>query len=148
MLTTFAYLTLALGFLLSIYGLIAVIWGLVNKSVPWIESARLALLIIFPLVTVSLIVLILMLLNNRFDVTYVYSVTSRDMPAYLKLTALWGGQSGSLLFWSWLLAGFSSFFGLRKNWGEDKDLMNWAMLVVFLCLAFFLSLNVFFENPF
>ena len=148
MLTTFAYLTLALGFLLSIYGLIAVIWGLVNKSAPWIESARLALMIIFPLVTVSLIVLILMLLNNRFDVTYVYSVTSRDMPAYLKLTALWGGQSGSLLFWSWLLAGFSSFFSWRKNWRKDKDLMPWAMLVVFLCLAFFLSLNVFFENPF
>lgn len=148
MITTFAYITLALAFLLSVYGLIAVVWGLVNKSSPWIESARLALLLIFPLVSISLVILIILLLNNRFDVTYVYSVTSRDMPAYLKITALWGGQSGSLLFWSWLLAGFSTFFGFRKNWRKDKDLMTWGMLVVFVCLVFFLLLNVFFEVPF
>ena len=90
MITTFAYVTLALAFLLSVYGLFSVVWGLVNKSSPWFESARLALLLIFPLVSFSLVVLIILLLNGRFDVTYVYSVTSRDMPAYLKLTALWG----------------------------------------------------------
>ncbi len=148
MLTTFAYLTLALAFLLSVYGLVAVIWGLYSKLAPWLESARLALLLIFPLVSISLVILIVLLLNDRFDVVYVYSVTSRNMPAYLKFTALWGGQSGSLLFWSWLLAGFSSFFAFRKNWRKAKDLMAWAMLVAFICLFFFLLLSVFFEVPF
>jgi len=148
MVTTFAYVTLALAFLLSVYGLFAVVWGHFNQSNPWLESARLALLIIFPLVSISVVILVVLLLNDRFDVTYVYSVTSREMPAYLKLTALWGGQSGSLLFWSWLLAGFSTFFGFRKNWRKEKGLMTWGMLVIFISLAFFLSLNVFFEVPF
>jgi cytochrome c-type biogenesis protein CcmF len=90
--------------------------------------------------------LIILLVGQRFDVAYVYSVTSSEMPIYLRLTAVWGGQSGSLLFWSWLLAGFSLFFALRK-WRDDADLLPWTLLVVFITLAFFLMLNVFMEPP-
>ena len=147
MLTALAYLTLALAFLLAIYGIIGVVWGLLQKQPAWIESARLALLIIFPLVTFSLISLLILLVSDRFDVAYVYSVTSRDMPAYLKITALWGGQSGSLLFWTWLLAGFSAGFSLRKK-QDNQTLLAWILLVVFISLAFFLMLTVFFEIPF
>ena len=145
--STLGYLTLALAFLTAIYGLIAVVWGVSQKSAAWIESARLALLLIFPLVTVSLVVLIVLLATQRFDVVYVYSVTSLEMPLYLRLTALWGGQSGSLLFWSWLLAGFSLFFALRK-WRDDADLLPWTLLVVLFTLGFFLMLNVLMESPF
>jgi cytochrome c-type biogenesis protein CcmF len=56
MISTLGYLTLALAFLLAVYGLFAVILGLAQKSAAWTESARLALLLIFPLVTVSLVV--------------------------------------------------------------------------------------------
>jgi cytochrome c-type biogenesis protein CcmF len=147
MISTLGYLTLALAFLLAVYGLFAVILGLVQKSAAWIESARLALLLIFPLVTISLLVLTILLVDQRFDVAYVYSVTSSEMPIYLRLTAVWGGQSGSLLFWSWLLAGFSLFFALHK-WRDDADLLPWSLVVVFLTLAFFLLLNVFLETPF
>ena len=147
MISVFGFLTLALAFLLAVYGLIAVILGWVQKISAWIESARLALLLIFPLVTFSLVVLLLMLAGQHFELTYVHSVTSLEMPLYLRLTALWGGQSGSLLFWSWLLAGFTLFFCLRK-WREDADLLPWALLVVFFTLGFFLMLNVFFEQPF
>ncbi|MBW6466037.1 MAG: cytochrome c biogenesis protein CcsA [Brevefilum sp.] len=147
MISTFGYLTLALAFLLAVYGLFAVVLGLVQKSAAWTESARLALLLIFPLVTVSLVVLTMLLVGQRFDVAYVYSVTSSEMPIYLRLTAVWGGQSGSLLFWSWLVAGFSLFFALRK-WRDEPDLLPWSLLVVFLTLAFFLMVNVFMETPF
>jgi cytochrome c-type biogenesis protein CcmF len=147
MLSTLGYLTLALAFLLTVYGLIAVTWGLAQKSAAWIESARLALLLIFPLVTISLVVLVAFLASQRFDVAYVYSVTSLEMPLYLRVTALWGGQSGSLLFWSWLLAGFLLFFALRK-WHGDIELLPWVLLVSFFTLGFFLMLNVFFEAPF
>ena len=147
MIPAFGYLTLAIGFLLAIYGFIMSLWGIIRRSRASIESARLALLLIFPLVTVSLVALLILLLDNRFDVAYVYSVTSRDMPNYLKLTALWGGQSGSLLFWSWLLAGFSLVFSLRR-WRQDYHLLPWSLLVVFLILGFFFSLNVLVEIPF
>jgi len=148
MIAILGYLTLALAFLLAVYGLAASMWGLSQKSSAWIESARLALLLIFPLVTISLVVLLVLLGNQRFDVAYVYSVTSLEMPLYLRLTALWGGQSGSLLFWSWLLAGFTLFFGLRKWQQDEAEFLPWALLVVFITLVFFLMLNVFMEPPF
>lgn len=147
MLPILAYLTLSLAFLLALYGLIAVIWGLWDGSPPWIESARRALPLIFILVTVSVGVMVYLLLAHRFDVAYVYSVTSRSMPAYLRVTALWGGQAGSLLLWSWLLAAFCALFVLR-DWRIDGDLLPWILGVMFLVLGFFLALNVFVENPF
>lgn len=147
LMTIFGYITLVLAFLLTVYGLVAAILGMISKSRAFIESSRLALLLIFPLLTISVVVMIVLLLDNRFDVTYVYSVTSLDMPSYLKLTALWGGQSGSLLFWGWLLAGFAMFFPVR-NWRDDRDLLPWSLVVVFITLGFFLALNVFFEVPF
>ena len=78
---------------------------------------------------------------------FIASVTSSSMPLYLRLTALWGGQAGSLLFWSWLLAGFSALAVLRR-WERDRDLLPWVIVVTAVTLAFFLSLNLFLENPF
>ncbi len=147
MISAFGYLTLALAFLLAVYGLLMVFWGLMKRSQAQIESARLALMLIFPLITVSLIAMLNLLVDDRFDIAYVQSVSSRDLPLYLKLTALWGGQSGSLLFWSWLLGAFSLGLSVRQ-WKTDRDLLPYALLVVFLTLGFFLFLNVFMETPF
>ena len=147
MISGFGYLTLALAFLLAVYGLLMVVWGLVKRSQAPIESARLALILIFPLVTISLIAMLNLLAGDRFDIAYVHSVSSSNLPLYLKLTALWGGQSGSLLFWSWLLGGFSLAFSIRK-WKSDPDLLPHSLLVIFLTMVFFLFLNVFMETPF
>jgi cytochrome c-type biogenesis protein CcmF len=147
MLPTLGYLTLALAFLLALYGLVASIWGIVEKSPAWTQSARLALPVIFLLVTISVGVMIFLLLDHRFDVAYVYSVTSRSMPAYLRITALWGGQTGSLLFWSWLLSAFAMGFVLRR-WSDEQDMLPWVLVVMCFSLVFFLILNVFIENPF
>ena len=145
--TTLGFLTLILAFLISIYGLFAITFALIKKSSAWVESARLSLIIIFFLMTLSLVALCLLLLNQQFDVAYVFSVTSREMAPYLRLTALWGGQSGSLLFWSWLMAAFGFVFALCK-WKNNERLLPWALFVVLFSIAFFLLLNVFMESPF
>jgi cytochrome c-type biogenesis protein CcmF len=69
------------------------------------------------------------------------------MPYYLKITALWGGQAGSLVFWSWLLSAFASAVTLRK-WDRDREFLPWVIIVSLVTLAFFISLNLFLENPF
>jgi cytochrome c-type biogenesis protein CcmF len=69
------------------------------------------------------------------------------MPVCLKITAWWGGQAGSLLFWSWLMAGFATAASARR-WDRDREFLPWVIVVTMVTLAFFLSLTVFFENPF
>jgi cytochrome c-type biogenesis protein CcmF len=131
----------------AVYGIVAAVYGQKNKSQAWILSARQAMILVFPLLTVSVAAMLYLLVSDDFQVVYIADVSSRSMPVYLKLTALWGGQAGSLLFWSWLLAGFGSAVALRK-WDRDGDLLPWVIVVNLITLAFFLVLNIFYENPF
>ena len=147
MFAEFGYGILVLSFVVAIYSVIASVIGVRNRSAPQIESARRAMLLTFPLITISAAALIYLLVKNHFEVTFVYEVTSRSMPTYLKITAWWGGQAGSLVFWSWLMAAFASAVTLRK-WERDFEFLPWVIVVSSITLAFFLGLVVFFENPF
>lgn len=147
MLINVGFGTLILTFLLSIYALVAAFIGTRSSASAWIDSARNAILIIFPMLSVTILCLIGLLVGNHFEVEYVASVISRTMPDYLKVTALWGGQAGSLIFWSWVMAAFTSAVALR-DWKRDREFLPWVIIVTALTLAFFLSLSIVSENPF
>ncbi len=48
------------------------------------------------------------LFAHDFNVEYVASYTSRNLPDYYVFAALWAGQKGSLLFWALVLASFGA----------------------------------------
>src|SRR3990172_5837989 len=141
------YTALVMAFLLALYGAAAAAFGAKRQRPELVESARRAMLLSWPLISVAALAIIALLVSGRYDVEYVAKVTSSTMPPYLKVTALWGGQAGSLVFWSWLMAAFASAAGLRR-WDRDRDLLLWVIVVTMVTLAFFLSLVIFVENPF
>ena len=147
MVANFGFGALFIAFLVSIYGAGAAAYGAIKNQQRWIDSARLAMLLTFPLITVSALCLITLLLTGRYEYEFVASVTSSSMPLYLRITALWGGQAGSLVFWSWLMSAFASAVTLRK-WDRDREFLPWVIVVALVTLAFFLILIIFFENPF
>src|SRR5574341_1629930 len=138
---------LVVTFLVTLYSVFAAIYGEFNKKPALVESARRAMLLTWPLLTLTAGILIYLLVNNHFEVQFVFEVTSRSMPIYLKVTAWWGGQAGSLLFWSWLMSAFTSLVTLRK-WDRDRELLPWVTVVTGITMAFFIGMNVFIENPF
>ncbi|HLF36950.1 MAG TPA: cytochrome c biogenesis protein CcsA, partial [Anaerolineales bacterium] len=141
------YTALVMAFLLALYGAAAAAFGAKRQRPELVESARRAMVLSWPLISVAALAIIALLVSGRYDVEYVAKVTSSTMPPYLKVTALWGGQAGSLVFWSWLMAAFASAVGLRR-WDRDRDLLPWVIVVTMVTLAFFLSLVIFVENPF
>jgi cytochrome c-type biogenesis protein CcmF len=147
MIADLGFFALVTAFLLCIYGAVAAGVGLRTREQRWVASARLATILSFPLLSISALVLIISLVNLDFNLEYVASVASQSMPVYLRATALWGGQAGSLLFWSWLMSAFACAVMLR-DWRRDRDLQPWVIIVCLVTLGFFLSLIVFFENPF
>ncbi len=147
MIEEIGYGALVLAFGLALYGAGAAAFGAKRQRPELVESARRAMLLSWPLISVAALAIIALLVSGRYDVEYVAKVTSSTMPPYLKVTALWGGQAGSLVFWSWLMAAFASAAGLRR-WDRDRDLLPWVIVVTMLTLAFFLSLVIFVENPF
>lgn len=147
MFAEFGYGVLVISLLAAIYSGVAAVIGVRNKSLALVESARRAMLLTFPLLSIAAAALIYLLVNNHYETAFVYEVTSRSMPVYLKVTAWWGGQAGSLVFWSWLLAVFTSAVTLRK-WDRDIEFLPWVIVVSSITLTFFLGMTVIFENPF
>ena len=147
MLAEIGFGSLFVSLIASVYGVIAAIYGERNHDRSWVQSANQAMRVVFPLLTVSIGCLLFLILNNNFEVVYVASVSSLNMPVYLKITAIWGGQSGSMLFWSWLLAGFGFIVSFRK-WDRDQDFLPWVIVISLGTILFFVTLNTFFENPF
>jgi cytochrome c-type biogenesis protein CcmF len=147
MLAQFGFIVLVLTFLLSLFSTSSAIYGYFSKSDRWVESSRRALQLTFPLISLSALGLIYLLATGHYELEYVYSVTNHEMPLYLKITALWGGQAGSLIFWAWLMSAFATAVSLRK-WDRDREFLPWVVAVTAITLAFFLSLIIFFENPF
>jgi cytochrome c-type biogenesis protein CcmF len=147
MLSQLGFGVFVLTFLLALFSVGAAVAGYFSKSDRWVETARLAMLLTFPLITLGVLVLAYLLVTGHYELQYVYSVTSNDMPFYLKITALWGGQAGSLVLWSWLMSAFASAVTLRK-WERDREMLPWVTVVISVTLAFFLSLTILYENPF
>ncbi len=138
---------LALGLGLAVAATVLALLSGPRQRPEWLTLAHQAALLTWPAVTLAAICLISLLVTDHYEIGYVAEVTSRAMPLYLKVTAWWGGQAGSLLFWSWLMATFAGSALLRK-WDQDRELMPYAIAVMMITLGFFVGLILFFENPF
>jgi cytochrome c-type biogenesis protein CcmF len=143
----FGYTALVVALGCAIYAAVMALLGAARHRPVWIESAHNAALLTWPLITLAAGMLVVLLVTNQFQINYVQSVTSLAMPTYLKVTALWGGQAGSLLWWSWLMSTFTAVCMLRK-WDRDRKLMPYVIAVTMITLGFFVFLVVSFENPF
>ncbi len=147
MLADIGFASLFIAFLASLYAIAAAWYGARQGEQAWVESARNGVRLTLPLVALACVLLVVALLRNDFSIAYVASVTSRDTPLHLKVTSLWGGQEGSLLFWNLLLAVFTAA-AMQRKWREERELMPYAILIASVTQAFFLFVTNFLENPF
>ncbi len=147
MIPDLGYLALLLALAAAVFSAVAAYYGRHTDQPRWVESARNATIATFPLITIACILMIYSLVQGDFSIEYVWRVSSRDMPTYLKVTALWGGQAGSLLFWNFLLSIFTAA-SMARNWSKQRELMPYALMVASFTQIFFLAISIFVENPF
>lgn len=147
MIPELGYISLIFALAAAVFAAVAAYYGRHTNQPRWIESARNATIATFPLTTISCLLMIYLLVAGDFSVEYVWRVSSLDMPTYLKVTALWGGQAGSLLFWNFLLSIFTAA-AMARNWHKQKELMPYAIMVASFTQIFFLCISVFVEHPF
>jgi cytochrome c-type biogenesis protein CcmF len=129
------------------YAFVAGIVGIKTRNPLAIKSARRAGLALFPLVTLSVGSLVYEFFSNNFSMTYVAEHSSRHLPFFYKFAALWSGQEGSLLFWTWLLSIYA-FAVLFTNRRKHPELMPYVGVVMTGVEFFFLLLNNFAASPF
>ena len=76
MVANLGYGALIISFLVSLYGIGAAYYGARKNNHAWVASARNAMLLTWPLVTISALSIIYLLVTNTYEVDYVASVTS------------------------------------------------------------------------
>ncbi|HEV2314035.1 MAG TPA: heme lyase CcmF/NrfE family subunit [Candidatus Acidoferrales bacterium] len=138
---------LILALLAAAYAFVAGIIGIRTRHPLLIKSARNAGIAIFPLVTLGVGCLVTLFFQNNFSMAYVAEHSNRALPAYYKFSALWAGQEGSLLFWSWLLSIYA-FIALFINRKKHPELMPYVGVILGGIQLFFLVLNNFVASPF
>ena len=110
-------------------------------------AGRRMAIIVSVLVIIATLVLVKELITSNFDVDYVAHYTSIETPTIYKFTALWAGQSGSLLFWIFILSIYS-LITIFQNRNRYHRMMPWVLCVILTVQLFFLILTNFITNPF
>src|SRR5262245_17902687 len=98
------YTCLVLALLSACWSVLTSWLGYQHRSSELIRSGERAAIAVAGLLTISSLCLIAAFLNNDFSLLYVAQNSSTTQPAVCKVTALWGGQAGSLLLWVWILS--------------------------------------------
>jgi len=143
----FGSFALILALLAAVYAFGAGIAGIVTRRPLLTRSARNSGMAVFALVTVAVASLEYFFFTDNFSMAYVAAHSNRALPGFYKFAALWAGQEGSLLWWSWLLSVYV-FFALFLNRNKHPELMPYAGVVMAGVQIFFLTLNNFAASPF
>ena len=140
-------LAILLAFCFSIYAILGSLAGKWKSNPFLVLSGERAVYTVFFLLTAASGLLVYAMVTGDFRLAYVASHTNRAMPWYYKFAAWWGGQSGSLLLWAWLLSLYSAIvvFANRRKY---RDMMPYAVAVLMFVQGFFLILIGFVTTPF
>ncbi|HZP31979.1 MAG TPA: heme lyase CcmF/NrfE family subunit [Candidatus Acidoferrales bacterium] len=143
----FGSFALLLAFLCGVYAFVGGIAAIITRRPLLIKSARNAGMAVCVLIWLGFGSLAYLFLTDNFSMAYVVEHSNRTLPAFFKFAAIWAGQQGSLLFWSFLLSIyiFSVLFTYR---GKHPELMPYVGVVMVGVQLFFLTLNNFIASPF
>ena len=143
----FGSFALILAFVCALYAFGGGIAAIITRHPLLIKSARQSGLATCGLIFVSTLSLVYLFFSDDYSVAYVVSHSNRDLSTFFKVAALWSGQEGSLLFWSFLLAiyVFSVLFVYRNKNGE---LMPYVGVILAGVQLFFLTISNFVASPF
>ena len=122
-------------------------WGGQKRNTKLIQSSFHAVYAVGALVTLAALILWYGLINDHFELSYVWNHSERALPLFYKFSALWGGQAGSLLFWVFILSGYSVIVA-AANRNKLQVIMPYVNAMLLVTSLFFLVLLVFAANPF
>lgn len=123
-----------------------------NKTILPVKQTAMALakpaaLLMFALLGLSVLCLTISFYTHDFSVQYVAQNSNVDLPWPYRIAAVWGAHEGSLLFWCFVLAGWTAAVALFSR--HLPNVLRARVLAVLGWSAVgFISFTVFTSNPF
>lgn len=143
----FGHYALCLSWILSLVGIVSGVIAGRRGCRPWLETSQNATILVCVTSFLSLAALAFGFLSNDYTNQYVWQTSNRDMLPIYKITAIWGGMDGSMLLWATLLSVSAMVVAMRGD-RYGRALLPWTLAVLNSSCLFFLTLVVFFTNPF
>jgi cytochrome c-type biogenesis protein CcmF len=112
-----------------------------------LESSRRAVYVVAALLVTAALSLIASFATHDFGAAYVYEHSSLAMPWYYTTAAFYGGQEGSLLYWTMMLTLFSSL-AVALHRRAPAPLMPYVTAVLMCIASFLLIVLNFVTSPF
>ncbi|MCL5110474.1 MAG: heme lyase CcmF/NrfE family subunit [Chloroflexi bacterium] len=144
--TDIGYIAVLLAFVVAVYSAVAAVLGTREGFPELVASARRGAYAVGALVTLAVLVLAYALATSDFGLRYVYEHTSLDMALAYKLSALYAGNDGSLLFWAWILSLLSAVVVYRNR--AERTFAPYVLATTMTILAFFTLLVALVASPF
>lgn len=138
-------IAILLSFFITIYSLVACAFAARTGNRAFALSGGNGIVSVAFLLLVAVCCLVYELVTLDFSLRYVALNTSTDLPVIYRVTALWAGQAGSLLLWSFVLSLYAAFVVLRSREKGGDPYVNAVLCAVSL---FFLFLIAYVEDPF
>jgi cytochrome c-type biogenesis protein CcmF len=119
-----------------------------HKRGDLVLSGERSVYVVFLLLVLASLGIVNAFLTDQFQYWYVAGYSNRDLDTYFKVSGLWAGQRGSLVFWAVLVAFFASIT-VFQNRNRNREFMPYVVGVLQGILGFFLVILLFAKvNPF
>lgn len=120
--------------------------GFTGRQGPF-QLGKAAVWVVFALVATACGLMILALVAHDFSVKYVADVGSRQTPLYYTVISLWAALEGSILFWGFILAGYTVLV-VAIHGKSYRTIMPFVVGILLSISSFFLFVMSGPGNPF
>jgi cytochrome c-type biogenesis protein CcmF len=143
----FANATIYVGLALAIYSLLIITLGISTKNQTLINSGKGGIIGILVTASMAMLSLFYLLATSQFQYEYVTDYTSSELPIIYKLTALWAGNSGSLLLWTFFLVLYTVMIAFSRKM-RGNPMVPYISAILLGNIVFFFLILGFVAKPF
>ena len=123
----------------SLSAILTSLLSLIKKKEEYLLISKKICYLHFYVLLGAVIVLLALLNQPDLSVVYVAEHVNHALPTFYRLTSIWAGQAGSLLWWNFLLVLFS-VLSIRSISKKEPALLPYMILILMGTSLFFTSL--------
>lgn len=94
---------------------------------------------------VTTLLLLISLISGNFSIEFVYHNSDQSLPLIYKISALWSGSAGSMLFWTSILAIMLWCIAIKRR---EEPVLRTLFLSIHVLIIGFMLMITYIHNPF
>lgn len=143
----FANASIYIGLAISVYSLLIMTLGISTKNQKLVNSGKGGAIAVFICAGLAMFSLFYFLGTSQFQYEYVTDYTSSELPIIYKLTALWAGNAGSLLLWTFFLTLYTVMIMYSRKM-KGNPMVPYIVSILLANTVFFFFILGFIAKPF